>query len=149
MLKHVKLYHCHMVQQDPTFNARTHLTLSKDDFDSFETRVLRTMLGTVIFLISIKPKPISTPVIHAVVSIFQKTVKRNQSLFHQYKEERYQDRWHTHTIAQAHAQNVYKVFDLKYKTHTLAEKQLFMMKQKYTFVVFTNKLQTDYSKKLV
>ena len=104
------------------------------------------MLGTAICPTSIKPMPTSTPVIHAAVSIFQETVEHDQSLSHQYKEERYWDQWNTHTIAQAHAQDIYKVFDLKYKAHTLAKKQLFMMKQKYIFVVFTNKLQTDYSK---
>ena len=107
------------------------------------------MLGTAMQPTFIKPTPTSTSIVDAKVSMFQKTVKHDQSIFHQYREKRHCNQWNTHTIAQTHVQDIYKVFDLKYKANILIEQQLFKMKEKYIFAEFTKRLQTNYVKKLV
>lgn len=57
--------------------------------------------------------------------------------------------WQCSTIAQVHAQDVDNVHDLTYHPSTPEDKQRFDEKQKYVYVVFEQKIQTDKGKALV
>ena len=149
MLKQFKLYHRFLVQNNNTFTVIEHLNSAKANFDVFRTSSFPTMLGSLTRATASRPFSSPTHIVDLSISNFKKTVKCDQSLFTQYKEERHWDRWNTHTIAQAHAQDVYEVFDISYKPITPVEWELFALKQKYIFAVFTERLQTNYGKKLV
>lgn len=83
------------------------------------------------------------------VLAFKRGIKRDQSLFPVYKEERDWDDWQRRTRAQATAQGVENVLDISYHPVVPQDKELFNEQNKYMMAVFTACVQTDYGKTLI
>jgi hypothetical protein len=84
-----------------------------------------------------------------LVADFKKGIKRDPSLFPSLKHI---DNWPTfkrETMAQAFAQDVVNVFNLKYKPRGSQEKELFTLQLYYIYAIFCSKLKTDFGQKLV
>jgi hypothetical protein len=84
-----------------------------------------------------------------LVADFKKGIKRYPSLFPSLKHI---DNWPTfkrETMAQAFAQDVVNVFNLKYKPRGSEEKDLFTLQLYYVYAIFCCNLKTDCRQKLV
>ena len=79
---------------------------------------------------------------------WEKGVKRDQSLFLEFKLEKQWEHFWIHTMAQAAAQNIAEVLDPTYRP-TQAERPIFDKKQEYMTAVLVRVLQTDMGKSLV
>jgi hypothetical protein len=84
-----------------------------------------------------------------LVADFKKGIKQDPSLFPSLKHI---DNWPTfkrETMAQAFAQDVVNVFNLKYKPRGSEEKDLFTLQLYYVYAIFCSNLKTDFGRKLV
>ena len=80
---------------------------------------------------------------------FWKGIKRDQSLFVVYKDQKMWDTYQCATQAQARAQDISEVLDSTYTPITVEERELFTEKQKYMYAVFVKTLLTDQGKAYV
>ena len=80
---------------------------------------------------------------------FQKSIKRDVSLYPILKEDKQYDNWNRGTIALARTHDVEEVFDEKYTPTALDDVALFAAKQKFVYAVFEKGLQTDIGKQAV
>ena len=73
---------------------------------------------------------------------FRKSIKwdKSQSVF---KEDKKWDKWQRSTIAMARSHNCEHIFDPLYSPGTAEEKEIFQEKQKFSYSVLEEKLQTD------
>jgi hypothetical protein len=79
-----------------------------------------------------------------LVADFKKGIKRDPSLFPSLKHI---DNWPTfkcETMAQAFAQDIVNVFNLKYKPWGSEEKDLFTLQLYYVYAIFCSNLKTDF-----
>jgi hypothetical protein len=79
-----------------------------------------------------------------LVADFKKGIKRDPSLFPSLKHI---DNWPTfkrETMAQAFAQDLVNVFNLKYKPRGSEEKDLFTLQLYYVYAIFCSNLKTDF-----
>ena len=83
------------------------------------------------------------------IEAFKKSMKREPSQFKTFSDKRYWATWHLQFVATAQAQDLDEITDASYVPSTQEEKDLFNLKQKYLFSVFTTVLQTDEGKALV
>jgi deoxyhypusine synthase len=83
------------------------------------------------------------------VADFKKGIKRDPTLFLDFKMERQWVSWQQSTLAQAHGQDMADVLDPAYAPSQVEDKLLFEAKQKYLYAVFEQKLQTHKGKALV
>jgi hypothetical protein len=84
-----------------------------------------------------------------LVADFKKGIKRDPSLFPSLKHI---DNWPTfkrETMAQAFAQDIVNIFNLKYKPRGSEEKDLFTLQLYYVYAIFRSNLKTDFRRKLV
>ena len=80
---------------------------------------------------------------------FQRSIKRDPSLFETLKHDHQWDGWQRHTSSLAHTFDVADVLDPTYQPSTPEETELFNLKQDFMFAVFNNILKTDTGKNLV
>jgi len=118
------------------------LHVTKADFDAFHCS--DACFNATKFNIT---ATISTPR-HDPLSDFKKGIKQDASLFTILKDPKQWDSWHQLTMAQAKAQDVFKILDPSYAPNQ-TEEPLFKAKQKYLYAVFERVLQTDKGKVLV
>ena len=83
------------------------------------------------------------------IEAFKKSMKREPSQFKTFSDKRYWATWHLQFVATAQAQDLDEITDASYVPSTQEEKDLFNLKQKYLFSVFTTVLQTNEGKALV
>ena len=83
------------------------------------------------------------------VLAFKRGIKRDQSLFPTYKEEKDWDDWQRRTRAQATAQGVENVLDPNYVPVLPQDIELFKEQNKYMMAVFNTCVQTDFGKTLI
>ena len=83
------------------------------------------------------------------VIAFKRGIRRDQSLFPIYKDEKDWDDWQRRIRAQATAQSVENVLDPTYVPVLPQDKELFMEQKKYMMAVFNTCVQTDYGKGLI
>ena len=83
------------------------------------------------------------------VLAFKRGIKRDQSLFPVYKEEKDWDDWQRRTRTQATAQGVENVLDVSYVPVLPQDVELFREQNKYMMAVFNTCIQTDFGKTLV
>ena len=91
----------------------------------------------------------SATIVAPDVLAFRRGIKRDQSLFPTFKDEKEWDDWQRRTRAQATAQCVERVLDPGYTPLSPDEKELFWEQQKYMMAVFNTCVQTDYGKGLI
>ncbi|MGL4349116.1 MAG: hypothetical protein ACRCT2_00790 [Plesiomonas shigelloides] len=82
------------------------------------------------------------------VAIFRRGIKRDQSLFPVYKDDKEWDDWQRRMRTQATAQGVENVLDALY-TPPPKDYDLFEEQCKYMMAVFTTCVQTEYGKSLI
>ncbi|MGL4350702.1 MAG: hypothetical protein ACRCT2_09110, partial [Plesiomonas shigelloides] len=130
------------------------LALTEESFDAYQGS------SHLIFFVPSRPAAGLPPTVSATlqttvgqvaqeVQAFKKGIKRDQSLFPIYKEEKDWDDWQRRTRAQATAQNVENVLDPSYTPVLPQDKELFNEQNKYMMAVFNSCVQTDFGKTLV
>lgn len=77
------------------------------------------------------------------VAEFQKGIKRDATLYTNFKDEKNWDTWQRSTVSTARAQKLDNILDSNYKPVTNEEKQLFDDQQKFLYDVFQRNIQTD------
>jgi len=83
-------------------------------------------------------------------SVFQRSIKRDMSLFPILKDEKKWDNFLQETTAQAAAQGVEEVLDPQFQPkNNPDEQELFNLKQKFMFAVFNKTLKTDASQSIL
>jgi hypothetical protein len=91
----------------------------------------------------------SAPRTRDVLADFRKTIKRDPTLFMDYKDEKQWDTWQRSTIAQARAQGLEDVLNHAYNPSLPDDILLFQEKNKVMYAVFERCLKTDKGKALV
>ena len=71
------------------------------------------------------------------IKAFKKSMKREPSQFKTFSDKRYWATWHLQFVATAQAQDLDEITDASYVPSTQDEKELFNLKQKYLFSIFT------------
>ena len=130
------------------------LTVTEDQFDEYQGS------SSLIFFDPSRPAAGLPPAIAATlqanvgqvapeVLAFKRGIKRDQSLFPVYKEEKEWDDWQRRTRAQATAQGVENVLDPTYVPILPQDVELFKEQNKYMMAVFNTCVQTDFGKTLI
>ncbi|MGL4351678.1 MAG: hypothetical protein ACRCT2_14160, partial [Plesiomonas shigelloides] len=130
------------------------LQVTEDEFDEYQGS------SNLIFFDPSRPAAGLPPTVSATlqttvgqvapeVLAFKRGIKRDQSLFPVYKEEKDWDDWQRRTRTQATAQGVENVLNMSYIPVVPQDIELFKEQQKYMMAVFTTCVQTDYGKTLV
>jgi hypothetical protein len=86
---------------------------------------------------------------NSLIEAFKKSMKREPSQFKNFNDKRYWATWHLQFVATAQAQDLDDIINPNYVPTTQDDKDLFTLKQKYLFSIFTTILQTDEGKALV
>jgi len=136
----MKMYSSYQTTMEEPITNWLHVT--KADFDAFHCS--DTCFNATKFDIT---PTISTPR-HDSLSDFKKGIKWDASLFTILKDPKQWDSWHQSTMAQARAQDVFKILDPSYAPNQ-TEEPLFEAKQMYLYTVFERVLQTNKGKVLV
>ena len=140
-----------------TLSPKDWVQFSEEDFDEYQasyhmsplpsnptpmTPVSTTMPPAGLSSPAYVPPPISE------VAAFRRGIKRDQSLFPVFKEEKDWDDWQRRMHTQATAQGVEDVLKPYYRPPA-TEYALFQEQMKYMMAVFTNCVQTDFGKSLI
>ena len=83
---------------------------------------------------------------YSPADFFKKCIKRDASLFTNFKEGKYWDAWSRNALATARAQDATEALNPDYSPVTAYEVNLFKEKQKFMHAVFDKKLKTDRGK---
>jgi hypothetical protein len=130
------------------------LAVTEDEFDEYQGS------SNLIFFDPSRPAAGLPPAVTATlqstvgqvapeVLAFKRGIKRDQSLFPVYKEEKDWDDWQRRTRAQATAQGVENVLDPTYVPVLPQDVELFKEQNKYMMAVFNTCVQTDFGKTLI
>jgi len=132
-------------------------SVTEDEFDEYQGNYHQTPVtshppmpssGT-----SIVPLSANTPSLplasQSAVAMFRRGIKRDQSLFPVFKDEKDWDDWQRRLRTQATAQGVEDVLDPLFIPMPGSDSALFREQNKYMMAVFTTCVQTDYGKGLI
>jgi hypothetical protein len=130
------------------------LQVTEDEFDEYQGS------ANLIFFNPSRPAAGLAPTVSATlqatvgqvapeVLAFKRGIKRDQSLFPVYKEDKDWDDWQRRTRAQATAQGVDNVLDVSYVPVLPQDIELFKEQNKYMMAVFNTCVQTDFGKTLI
>ncbi|HEY9706731.1 MAG TPA: hypothetical protein V6D48_00855, partial [Oculatellaceae cyanobacterium] len=146
LLKAFKSFVIHQENIGTPIQDTDWLKISRDHFNQY--RISSTYVHKLI------PTPVtlsmhSFPSQPDPVRDFQRSIKRDITLFIPFKDDAAWDNWKQSTIAQARTQGVEEVLNPAYIPSTTDEINLFDAKQKYMYAVFEKTLLTDKGKALV
>lgn len=143
-------------EKGDVFAAADWLKVTEEEFDNFQGSSFNIYFNPGKHALPVSnptgsnTQPVQAPqVLSAEVHNFRRGIKRDQSLFPAYKEEKDWDDWQRRTRAQATAQCVEPVLDPAYVPLSQDDKELFMEQQKYMMAVFNTCIQTDFGKGLI
>ena len=121
-------------------------SLSRDDFNDF--RIGPNWNPEILFS-SPPPGLVPKAPSRSLADDFRRGIKRDQSHYTVFKEDKQWDSWQRATISTAHAHACDEVFDPSYKPKGNENKELFDEKQKFVYSVFESILKTDMGKYFV
>ena len=121
-------------------------SLSRDDFNDF--RISPNWNPEILFS-SNPPGLVPKTPSRSSADDFRRGIKRDQSHYTVFKEDKQWDSWRRATISTARAHACDEVFDPSYKPKDKENKDLFDEKQKFIYSVFESILRTDMGKYFV
>ena len=145
----------HQARLQRTLAPAEWLMVTEDDFDDYQSSADRIFFDPTRPAVGLSPgtaavvKQSTVGQVAQEVLSFKRGIKRDQSLFPVYRNEREWDDWQRRTRAQATAQGVENVLDPLYVPTLPQDIALFHEQNKYMMAVFTTCVQTDYGKSLV
>jgi hypothetical protein len=156
MLESLKGYAVHhQARLGRTLTPREWMEVTEDDFDDYQSSADRIFFDPSRPAAGLSPgtaavvKQTTVAQVAQEVQSFKRGIKRDQSLFPVYKQERDWDDWQRRARAQACAQGVENVLDPSYIPVLPQDIVLFKAQNQFMYATFTECIQTDFGKRLV